>query len=143
MLYKRCVKCKEEKSVLEFNKNKSKKDGLHNYCRSCNKARMKSYYREHKQEYLSGNKIRVKKLKSSKRKAIDKYKRSKGCCIDGCNEKEPCSLDLHHIQKNKEKGISQLICDGASWRKILLEVKKCIVVCANHHRKIHHNIISI
>jgi len=32
---KRCPKCKEQKSVSEFNKDRSKGDGLRTYCRTC------------------------------------------------------------------------------------------------------------
>ena len=32
---KRCPKCKEIKPVSEFNKNRTKKDGLNAYCRLC------------------------------------------------------------------------------------------------------------
>ena len=38
---KTCCKCKEERPRTEFNKNKSKPDGLNNYCKPC----MKSYKR--------------------------------------------------------------------------------------------------
>lgn len=34
---KKCSTCKETKSLAEFNKNISAKDGLHNQCRSCSR----------------------------------------------------------------------------------------------------------
>jgi hypothetical protein len=33
-----CVKCKQEKSRPEFHKNSRSSDGLHSYCKECNKA---------------------------------------------------------------------------------------------------------
>ena len=36
---KKCNKCKVEQSLSEFVKNKSMKDGLHHYCKSCEKER--------------------------------------------------------------------------------------------------------
>ncbi len=40
---KKCSKCKEEKLILEFCKNKSKKDGMNNECRSCRKMLAADY----------------------------------------------------------------------------------------------------
>ncbi len=40
---KRCSKCKLEKDTNQFHKNKNKKDGLHNYCKECNRIRKKKY----------------------------------------------------------------------------------------------------
>ncbi len=32
---KKCSKCKEDKNLTDFHKNKSKKDGLQIYCKPC------------------------------------------------------------------------------------------------------------
>ena len=37
----------------------------------------------------------------------------------------------------KENGISKMVADGYSIEKILKELKKCEVLCANCHRKVH------
>jgi len=34
---KQCNKCKEEKPLSEFNKNRNKVDGLQSYCRDCSR----------------------------------------------------------------------------------------------------------
>ena len=36
---KRCCSCGEQKALSEFRKNASRKDGLHNACRSCERSR--------------------------------------------------------------------------------------------------------
>ena len=40
---KRCPLCQESKSILLFNKNKSKKDGLQGYCKECTKIKYFQY----------------------------------------------------------------------------------------------------
>lgn len=40
---KQCSKCKQEKQVAEFNKDKARKDGLQNMCRQCKNAYGKQY----------------------------------------------------------------------------------------------------
>lgn len=42
----RCGKCKKEKPVAEFSKNKNTKTGYQGYCKKCDKA----YYQAHKEE---------------------------------------------------------------------------------------------
>ena len=44
MLIKYCYKCKENKPVESFGKNKSKKDGLSTECRPCKRQGDKQYY---------------------------------------------------------------------------------------------------
>ena len=41
---KQCSKCKEEKPLHLFNKDKSRYDGLDNKCRDCRKKVRKKYY---------------------------------------------------------------------------------------------------
>lgn len=48
---KECCKCKLFKELKEFNKNKSKKDGLATECKSCKKIQNKKYRKEHLSYY--------------------------------------------------------------------------------------------
>ena len=43
---KRCNKCGEIKKRSEFNKDKSKKDGLTLWCKKCQKAYFRQYYQK-------------------------------------------------------------------------------------------------
>lgn len=43
-MIKKCSKCKLEKNIDQFHKNKNKKDGLHDYCKECNSIRKKNSY---------------------------------------------------------------------------------------------------
>lgn len=67
-LIKYCYKCKKEKSILDFNKNKSTKDGFGNPCRLCAKEcrelnkeeikiKRKKYKLENKEKLKERNKI--------------------------------------------------------------------------------------
>jgi hypothetical protein len=60
-----CSKCKEEKEVCEFNKDKSRKDGLRSECKSCQKKQrsltyyltdeIKERHRERQKKYYYNN----------------------------------------------------------------------------------------
>lgn len=47
---KKCNRCKEEKELSEFNKNKWAKDGHEYHCRDCGKEKGKSYYSRNKEK---------------------------------------------------------------------------------------------
>lgn len=134
-----CSICKTEKTLDSYNKNKAKTDGLNTICRSCSNIKSKEYYkenREHHKEVISQRNRRIRKDNKSK---IDEVK-SKGC--SKCNEKEICCLEFHHL-RDKDNDISIMVGTGVSWTKILEEISKCILVCANCHRKIHAGKIQI
>ncbi|KKN59785.1 hypothetical protein LCGC14_0538750 [marine sediment metagenome] len=65
---------------------------------------------------------------------IREYKEYHRCCE--CSEGRAVCLDLHHEDPNTKKFT---LSDGKSHsiKSINLELKKCIVLCANCHR-LHH-----
>jgi len=53
------------------------------------------------------------------------------------------ALDFHHIDEStKEFGLSQRDLTK-SWVKILVELNKCVLVCANCHREIHAGLVDL
>lgn len=50
---KKCSKCKIEKSLSEFGKNRTEPDGLQHYCRACKSARDKAYNEKNRDKTLS------------------------------------------------------------------------------------------
>ena len=50
---KQCSKCKEEKPLHLFNKDKSRYDGLDNKCRDCRKKVRKKYYENNTEKVKS------------------------------------------------------------------------------------------
>lgn len=54
-----------------------------------------------------------------------------------CDERDhPCCLDFHHINPSiKKDNVTRLATRHYSKRSIIDEIKKCIVLCANCHRK--------
>lgn len=54
-------------------------------------------------------------------------------CVD-CNESDPRVLELDHVRGKKVAGVSQLVHNTTSLKRIDEEIAKCEVVCANCHR---------
>jgi DNA-directed RNA polymerase subunit RPC12/RpoP len=53
---KTCSKCGRALPLSEFNKHKSRKDGLEVYCKECSKKRFKQWYAEHRDERIEKTK---------------------------------------------------------------------------------------
>ena len=63
MQTKICTKCKEEKPISEFVKNKKGKYGVRSVCKNCTKKIMKKYngkYKEQQKQYRQDNKEKIK-----------------------------------------------------------------------------------
>lgn len=45
MMTKRCSRCRQSKAVLEFYKNRTQPDGIHNQCKQCSKE-VRAKYRK-------------------------------------------------------------------------------------------------
>lgn len=68
---------------------------------------------------------------------VSQYKHERGC--SRCRQHvDPVALDLHHLNPaEKSKTICRLITDGCPTDRLLAEVEKCDVLCANCHRNEH------
>lgn len=53
-----CKKCESVKHLGEFNRNKSKSDGLSTYCRACMGALCKDHYLKNKESYSEKSRLR-------------------------------------------------------------------------------------
>ena len=55
-----------------------------------------------------------------------------------CGESNPVCLDYHHRDPKEKMGNLQAIAqDTADNNKVLTEISKCDLICANCHRKLH------
>ena len=133
-----CSKCKIEKEETEFHRNKEYKtrNGRVYQCKICFNA----YTRARWPQYKIKSDLRVEKIKERFYKYINEFKQKNPCV--GCGEKEIICLDFHHIDPNEKKyQISYMI--RHNFTKILKEINKCVIVCANCHRKIHAGTLDI
>jgi len=55
IMVKTCMKCKNGKLITEFYKDKSRKDGFQNYCKTCKTAQNKKYYQDNIAKRLTNN----------------------------------------------------------------------------------------
>lgn len=134
-----CTTCNLEKEFSEFYKRSNSSDGYQSTCKFCRKTiDAASYIKyEHRRESI---KDRRDKLREDNLKFMRRYKSFCGCSV--CAEREPVALDLHHLDPLlKEDSPASLL--GWSRESLKAEIRKCVVLCSNCHRKFHAGIISL
>lgn len=90
-----------------------------------------------KVEKHNKEKRELKKQQKILKKYISDVKESSCCEI--CGEKRWWVLDFHHI-KDKKISIPEMARTNCSLEELKEEIEKCIIVCANCHRDIHHKL---
>lgn len=133
-----CTKCGEEKPLTEFNFKNKAKQKRQSQCKECQRARERelyntSYREKNKDKYNKNRRCRREKM----RDIINNTKRQ-GCAI--CRELDVCCLDFHHL-RDKEFEVSTGT--EVSLDRLLAEIDKCIILCANCHRKLHAGKIAL
>lgn len=96
----------------------------------------REHYKRNKAKHIEQSKIRTIKHRKVLVEFINEYK-SKHACIE-CGEKDPICLDFHHVSKDKDIEIANAVRRGWSLKRVETEIGKCVVVCANCHRKLHY-----
>jgi hypothetical protein len=62
-----------------------------------------------------------------------------GECCDCGYKKNISALEFHHLNpEGKSFGIDLRKCSNLQWNKLVEEVKKCVLICANCHRERHN-----
>ncbi len=131
---KKCTKCKSDKELSEFNKNKTRKDGLNNICRICSGNKSREYYDSNRIKHKDVVRTRNAKTILYNRKKMFEYY-STHPCID-CGETDPIVLEFDHRDDSiKREAVSTLANSSYKWETIQEEIDKCDVRCANCHRR--------
>ncbi|MBS3083547.1 hypothetical protein J4423_01970 [Candidatus Pacearchaeota archaeon] len=97
--------------------------------------------REYRREWYKNNQRseinHVKKRKFEIKLWYVNQKKNLSCI--NCKESHPAVIDFHHkMGFKKENEISFMVANGYSIPIIEKEIEKCIVLCANCHRKEHY-----
>lgn len=127
-----CSKCVQEKDLEDFSFRNRKTKRRHSFCKDCHAQYRKQHYLEHKEKYIK----KALRWNRKQRQVLREYlfnvlSRSK--CVD-CGEKDIVVLDFDHL-KDKQFNISLMFRSRYSVEAIEKEIQKCVIRCANCHRK--------
>lgn len=93
-----------------------------------------------RKRWYDSNKGKVKEKTAARARRIAawilEYKSSLSC--EKCGESHVAAIDFHHRDPS-EKVTEITDCPSRGWgiKRILTEISKCAVLCANCHRKLH------
>ena len=131
---KTCTKCLKSQPLSRFNYKSREKGTLQAHCKSCSRASVRDHYARNAAYYIG--KARARNL-SVKRETQDRIIAflSTHACVD-CGESDPVVLDFDHMDEcNKLASVADMLRDCCAWARIEAEINKCIVRCANCHRR--------
>jgi hypothetical protein len=109
--------------------------------------RLQRRVKEPNRKYKKRKNDKVKfdrKLKERKIDYVNTFKRASHCAI--CGETSSCCLEFHHMNHGTKKlfTISSAICNIRVDMKLLkTEIRKCIILCSNCHKKLHSNDLNV
>lgn len=126
-----CGKCKIEKPEEGFWKRSAVSHGLSTWCKKCHSEYDRDRYKNSKSERDRKKRNQARNIKKSQDYIINYLLANP--CVD-CGEKDPVVLEFDHINpEEKISNVSELM--KFSINKVIEEIKKCEVRCANCHRR--------
>lgn len=129
-----CPGCGETRALSEFNWKDRAKGKPQVYCKECSRRYLRDHYERNRPYYVRKARVRNRAVRRSLLDRVLEYL-STHPCID-CGEADPVVLDFDHVDPaTKSFDITAKIGNGGAWRTIEAEIAKCVVRCANDHRR--------
>tara|TARA_Y100000356_G_scaffold115858_1_gene105120 strand:- start:23 stop:346 length:324 start_codon:yes stop_codon:yes gene_type:complete len=94
------------------------------------------YHREWYRKNATVHKARTRKNRKQRHREWMLYKSMLSCQV--CGFQHPAVIDFHHIEKDKDNKMVNVLVKNGQYSLALAEVKeKCIPLCCNCHRILH------
>lgn len=135
-----CLDCKISKDESEFAPHNTRKDGLRANCKECGRKASNDFYARKPKEYKERAAINRPIQRQNRKNLINAIRSKYGCAI--CEERTLQVMDFHHLDP-KTKSFSVSSPRDKSLHSLFMEINKCVVLCANCHRKAHAGLIEL
>lgn len=131
---KHCPSCKNDLPLEKFGTNSSRADGKQGICKECRNAQHRIWYSKNAElqgkRVLQANENRKKELRDKLYEYLSTHP-----CVD-CGESDPVVLEFDHFDPTmKSFGIAFMLTRRFAWSKMVAEIEKCDVRCANCHKR--------
>jgi hypothetical protein len=130
---RRCYDCGLLKPMADFayaNRAKGTRQGR---CRPCHARYRRGHYVRNRAAYIGREVARMKRYRDENRRLLRDYLRLHPC-VD-CGETDIIVLDFDHRDPASKKCEVALFAMHKPWARVLAEIAKCDVRCANCHRR--------
>lgn len=132
---KKCLRCCQSLPLNSFGSNRGSKDGKDYYCKPCASTRQKEYHSKRSKEpgYVEKRNSKIaQRARDKKALAVSMFG---GSCYDCGETYPPYVMDFHH-EGDKEGNPSHFL-GRRSLQAAIPELEKCVLLCANCHRRRH------
>jgi hypothetical protein len=103
-------------------------------CRSCSRAYFREYYLRNRDRYAARSRRKNAAERLSNRRQLLGYLQAHPCVDRG--ETDPVVLQFDHADPStKSSNVGDLLRNRVPWSRILAEIEKCVVRCANDHQR--------
>jgi hypothetical protein len=123
--------CGETKPEADFAFANLAKGTRQRHCRKCQAAYRRAHYLANRDQYIRREVARMAAYRSENRALIIAYLLGHPC-VD-CGRADPVMLDFDHRNPAEKKGNVTELALRKPWRRVLVEIAKCDVRCANCH----------
>jgi hypothetical protein len=130
-LMRRCNRCGQEKPLTDFAWHRRDKGKRQHHCRTCQAAYRRAHYLRNRERYIARVQRRKQELRIERTQFLIDYFAEHPCT--DCGEADPVVLEFDHLRDKDFDVASKLL--HYPWARILAEIEKCEVVCANCHRR--------
>ena len=130
---KRCGRCGVVQDASEYPVRDARTRRAHTICRACRRGYCRTYYWSNSAEFNARKRDRLKKHRARNRRFIEEHLLSHPC-VD-CGLLDPLVMEFDHVRGRKRSAVSTLVGQAASITVIQTEIEKCVVRCANCHRR--------
>jgi hypothetical protein len=130
---RRCAMCKLEKPVSDFPIKNRVRGTRRSYCRECCRVYARAHYLKNRAAYLNRTRTRRPADRERGRRIVSEYLAAHPC-VD-CGETDPTVLDFDHRDRSTKIDAVAALIRRNSIGKLLAEMAKCDVRCANDHRR--------
>lgn len=129
---KTCTRCGRVKPSTEFPPVRRGEPKLQSWCRACFAENNARYYQANRDTQ------KARLLRNSAQRQLENEAKMiayllEHPCVD-CGETDITVLEFDHLRE-KTKNVSALMRGTNSWTRIEAEIAKCVVRCANCHRR--------
>ena len=129
---RKCSKCGLMLPVSDFQIRDREKGTYRNRCLECRREYDRAYYKRNADKYKQYRRSNQPRYRAKRRYLLMEYLSTKRC-VD-CGIADPVVLELDHVRGDKEFNIADKVFMYA-WSRVLREIEKCEVRCANCHRR--------
>jgi hypothetical protein len=131
--FRRCYDCGETKPITDFAFHDVSKGTRQSRCRPCHAIYRRGHYKANRATYIAQEIARIRQYRTENRRLIREYLRTHPC-VD-CGETDIVVLEFDHRDPRDKRYNVTILALQKPWSRVLAEIAKCDVRCANCHRR--------